>query len=627
MAVGGGAGGGHGGPGGGETGFAIDSVTLTDVYVLDSLSGADGGGIFNAAPLTIDSSVISGNTATSNGGGIYNSAAMTVVDTTIGTMTSNSALTANHGENGGGIFDTGLHTTTIQRSAITGNTATGGGAIAGRSTTIDDIENSTISGNVSQDVAGGIATNGRVMLKNVTLSGNSVVPTSTTESGAGAGLCSFGSGQFTFVNSIISNNTIASTTTVVSNCGRAGGTPDVATFFTSSGYNLEDVDTCALSSTGDIINTDPALGALADNGGKTETMAITASSPALDAGDNANCPNNDQRDSLRPADGDLNGSFVCDIGAFELFVHSADIHINNMTAVDTAYNGDTIQVSIEVHNDVSASTTSTGVEITTATLPAGFTVRSASFTTSTNATPTACAFGTAAVCTVGSLAPGDTATAVIEGTISTTGELTITGNVNSAAPVDPNTVNNSDHVHIQVIGNSDMEITGAIGLGTLSSGVETQIDFTVTNLGTDDATNVRVAAFLPEGLDYQSITISQGTCTYSSDDLSITCNVGNMANGASVNGTVVVKANTTTKYDAVALVGVDADQRDLVPSNDTYQLSVLLGPAVVPPNSGGGCVYNPDGSFDPVLPGILLASLIGVLIYRTRRSSRVTTKH
>ncbi|MBI1194715.1 MAG: DUF11 domain-containing protein [Gammaproteobacteria bacterium] len=415
--------------------------------------------------------------------------------------------------------------------------------------------------------------------------------------------------------------------TVVSNCGRAGGTPDVATFFTSSGYNLEDVDTCTLSSTGDIINTDPALGALADNGGKTETMAITASSPALDAGDNANCPNNDQRDSLRPADGDLNGSFVCDIGAFELFVHSADIHINNMTAVDTAYNGDTIQVGIEAHNDVSASTTATGVEITTATLPAGFTVRSASFTTSTNATPTACTFGTAVVCTVGSLAPGDTATAVIEGTISTTGELTITGNVNSANPIDPNTVNNSDHVHIQVIGNSDMEITGSIVSGSLTSGQETQIAFTLTNLGADDATNVRVAAFLPEGLTYQSITIDQGSCSYSSDDMSITCNVGNMANGASVSGIVVVKADTTTALSVVALVGVDADQRDLVPSNDTHQITVSLAPAPVPDSSSGGCVYNPDASFDPVLPGILLTGLIGVLTYRVRRLNRVMKKH
>ncbi|MDE2345841.1 MAG: CSLREA domain-containing protein, partial [Gammaproteobacteria bacterium] len=54
---GGGGGGGHGGgggEGGGETGFAVDGVTLTDVIVANCISGADGGGIYNAAPLTVN---------------------------------------------------------------------------------------------------------------------------------------------------------------------------------------------------------------------------------------------------------------------------------------------------------------------------------------------------------------------------------------------------------------------------------------------------------------------------------------------------------------------------------------------------------------------------------------------
>ncbi len=34
---------------------------------------------------------------------------------------------------------------------------------------------------------------------------------------------------------------------------------------------------------------DPSLGALADNGGATETFALLAVSPAIDAGDDATC--------------------------------------------------------------------------------------------------------------------------------------------------------------------------------------------------------------------------------------------------------------------------------------------------------------------------------------------------
>jgi len=56
---------------------------------------------------------------------------------------------------------------------------------------------------------------------------------------------------------------------------------------------------------------DPILGPMADNGGSTQTMALLHGSPAIDAGNGANCPATDQRGVARPLG---NG---CDIGAFE----------------------------------------------------------------------------------------------------------------------------------------------------------------------------------------------------------------------------------------------------------------------------------------------------------------------
>ncbi|MDM8528659.1 tandem-95 repeat protein [Anaerolineales bacterium HSG24] len=56
---------------------------------------------------------------------------------------------------------------------------------------------------------------------------------------------------------------------------------------------------------------DPGLGALGNNGGSTDTMAIGAGSPAYNAGDNTYCPATDQAGNSRP----LNGT--CDIGAYE----------------------------------------------------------------------------------------------------------------------------------------------------------------------------------------------------------------------------------------------------------------------------------------------------------------------
>lgn len=59
---------------------------------------------------------------------------------------------------------------------------------------------------------------------------------------------------------------------------------------------------------------DPLLGPLQDNGGPTQTMALLPGSPAIDAGDNTDAPEFDQRGPGFPRI--VNGTI--DIGAFEL---------------------------------------------------------------------------------------------------------------------------------------------------------------------------------------------------------------------------------------------------------------------------------------------------------------------
>jgi hypothetical protein len=64
---------------------------------------------------------------------------------------------------------------------------------------------------------------------------------------------------------------------------------------------------------------DPKLGPLQNNGGRTQTYALKAGSPAIDRGDNAGIPATDQRGAgfARKKDGNGDGSAVVDIGAFE----------------------------------------------------------------------------------------------------------------------------------------------------------------------------------------------------------------------------------------------------------------------------------------------------------------------
>jgi len=60
------------------------------------------------------------------------------------------------------------------------------------------------------------------------------------------------------------------------------------------------------------VSADAQLGPLADNGGPTDTHALQAGSPAIDAGGLGECAADDQRGRLRPA------GAACDAGAFEL---------------------------------------------------------------------------------------------------------------------------------------------------------------------------------------------------------------------------------------------------------------------------------------------------------------------
>jgi hypothetical protein len=84
---------------------------------------------------------------------------------------------------------------------------------------------------------------------------------------------------------------------------------------TSSGHNLISDSTGGSGyAPTDILDVDPMLGPLTDNGGPTLTHALLPGSPAIDAGDNTGAPEWDQRGPGFPRI--VNGTV--DIGAFEV---------------------------------------------------------------------------------------------------------------------------------------------------------------------------------------------------------------------------------------------------------------------------------------------------------------------
>ena len=122
----------------------------------------------------------------------------------------------------------------------------------------------------------------------------------TPGTAAGGGIFNDTSGTVQLKNTIVANNT-------------AGGNFAGAGTYVSLGHNLSNDYTGASPLPGGTdLTADPQLGALANNGGPTQTMAITSSSPAFNAGDNSGAPATDQRGYNRIVGGTI------DIGAFEV---------------------------------------------------------------------------------------------------------------------------------------------------------------------------------------------------------------------------------------------------------------------------------------------------------------------
>ncbi len=622
---GGGSSGGEGGSGGGEEGSTaatITGVTLTDVRLLNNQSGAAGGGIASAAPLVLNNVVVSGNRAATNGGGIYNDAQLTILDSTLGT--TGSLSTPNTAEGGGALFDTGLHSTTIEQSAIDGNTAVGGGGISARSLVEMSIVNTTINGNSASDVGGGITTNGTVTLQNDTISDNTAANDSTS---GGAGLNAFGSGTYKFVNTLLQGN-VASGSKTAASCGCSGSSCKSGVFV-SQGHNLADDATCALTAGGDMADTLANLQPLAANGGPTDTRALLGGTPAVDAGDNANCPNTDQRGSMRPADGNLKNTEVCDIGAYELFVPRADLYISGKSGPDKVPHGSPANGKFEFTNASTTASTATGVLITTDPLPQNYSLSNATLTTPAGTSDCPLDSNTGVVtCDVQTMAQGETVTLEVNGTGTAPGPVAITAHITAASPTDISPDNNSATVTMQIQPTSNISVTAnGPGKNPQAQG-QAALSFTVSNAGPDAAQNVRVLATFSNQMRFQKMQMaSGGTCTLQADQMSAVCDLGTIDSGQSVTGTldlVPVSAGSVDVDFAVTTDSIDSDD-----TNDSVAVPLTIDAQVVPvtpvsptvsSSGGGGCVFQPGGPFDPTLLVLIALALGGVGARRWRHS-------
>lgn len=315
------------------------TLSLTSTLVSGNSGFGAGGGIENQGNATLMDSQISGNSVTGNasfptapvtGGGFDNQGTATLTDCTISGNIATTTFTVR--VSGGGIENHG--SATLIGCTITGNSATtmaanmiqvSGGGIdsAGMLTLI----NSTISGNTitngtatnSDAVGAGIFSSNTLRLTNCTISNNEATAGSSNTSDAVGGGIFASTGKLTLNNTLVAGNSTVNQ--AQNNQDDLDGAVDP-----TSGYNLigaGDGATGLSASNHNLIGSaanpiDAMLGPLADNGGPTQTMALLAGSPAIDAGSNALAVGTDGKPLLtdqRSYYRIFNGTV--DIGAYE----------------------------------------------------------------------------------------------------------------------------------------------------------------------------------------------------------------------------------------------------------------------------------------------------------------------
>lgn len=133
------------------------------------------------------------------------------------------------------------------------------------------LTNCTLNGNSAGNTGGAIhfTGSGAITLNSCTIAGNT-----SGQGGGGISIASAGI-SCTMTNTIVAGNT-----------STAQPSDDIAGTFTSAGYNLVQVTAGATFTpqSTDITSQDPLLNGLANNGGPTSTMELSASSPCIDAG-------------------------------------------------------------------------------------------------------------------------------------------------------------------------------------------------------------------------------------------------------------------------------------------------------------------------------------------------------
>jgi uncharacterized membrane protein len=324
------------------------SPTMTKLIILDS-SATRGGGIYiDTGSPVVQNVTISGTAASGWGGGIYVGGgspliqSVSISNTTAinggGVHCAGGNTTAQQlriwdgtaSGQGGGVYHAG-GTLTLSQSRIHGNTANGGGGFYHSAGTLNLWNNFVYSNTAATDSGGGIHQEGGTLnLINDTLYGNQAAT-------SGGGIHGHGNSTAVISNTVVATNTATTGGGLYRTSGSGSLTIDYNNFWgnTASSFPDSNVGTGSHSISADPLFVDAAIG----------DLRIAFESPCVDTGDPDTFLTTDIDGDIRPS----NQGF--DIGADELggclarIERTGEVFGVLQDAIDTAVNGDTIQIS------------------------------------------------------------------------------------------------------------------------------------------------------------------------------------------------------------------------------------------------------------------------------------------
>lgn len=239
-----------------------------------SVSGNDASRIFNLDNATLN---VSGLTLTGGKAGIPNGIGGAIFGDDSNLTLDRMAITGNDANAYAAFYMTGGTAQRVLNSTISGNSAKNSPGIGVANTSLFML-NATVSNNVDSDGGIGIGAvlcmNGALNVRNSTIAFNRV------STGANAGIqlsnCALEIG-----NSIVAQNLAATAPDIQLGSG------SIVSFGGNLIGNTNGFPVGTFAQTNDATGIDPLLGVLQDNGGNVSTLALAASSPAVNTGINS----------------------------------------------------------------------------------------------------------------------------------------------------------------------------------------------------------------------------------------------------------------------------------------------------------------------------------------------------